>query len=128
MNSSSKISNTISLEKFQHLCNLEDRKLIEMLELGSLPILIVEKGQILVDMESYSMEQMGSAILASLQRKPEIDPQVRRTIEETVSKEILQFLEPAIQEAIDIVQGWQNSKPTSSSKELSEKVPDPNRS
>ena len=110
MNNNSKTSNPTSLSYFQHLCNLSDRELLEMLCLGSIPILIGDKGQIMVDMKSYSIDQLGSAILESMQQKPHINPQLRQDIEETVSNEILKFLGPAIEEAIKIAKDWQKDE------------------
>jgi len=105
----------VELEYFQHLAQLDDKELIKMLSIGLLPLVISPEGAIRIDIKLLTPESLGGKKSATLLYSQELPESEKSLIRETVSKEVLNFLDSAINDAVAIASLW-NTKESSEAK------------
>lgn len=96
----------VSLEYFQHLAQLDDKELIKMLSIGILPISISLNGEVLIDIKLLKPDTLGKAKSAALLYSQKLPESEKSLIRETVSKEVLKFLDSAIDDAAELIALW----------------------
>ena len=78
-------SEVLSLKSFQRLSNLNHEELLNILSDGGLPLVLGDKGEVLVDLDQLSIDELAQAKVKSKFAQPQIDQSTKLELEEILS-------------------------------------------
>lgn len=99
----------VSIEEFLSLTRLEARELCSLLSAGELTGRFADDGSLQIDVSTIDLDSLlRSSILSARADKLTSD----RLEEEEIASEVVEFLEQAIEDALELAKSWHSKLPS----------------